>query len=109
MGLPRPKEGEVLQRCYEQDWRMRDWDSHLSTFHFPLFIPVLQQLVRGWAHARLGFFHFPFSISHFFLMVRDWDAPQSRSGTPCTFLQRMLENGKMENPNLAAARLGFSV
>jgi hypothetical protein len=42
--------------------------------------------------ARLGFSTFPFSIFHFpfFFLVRDYDPPQIRSGTSCTFLQRML-------------------
>jgi hypothetical protein len=65
--------------CYDKIGRFQDWDFPLSTLQFALFIPIMMQLVRDWAHARLGFFHFPISIFLYFLIMQDWDVSEVHS------------------------------
>ena len=96
---------EVLR----QDWALPRLG--FSTFHFPLstFYPNNDATGARLGACKIGIF--PFSIFHFPFFSHNARLGCFRStfGTPWSLLQRMMENGKMENPNLAAARLGLKL
>jgi hypothetical protein len=96
-------EGEVLR----QDWAFARLGFSTSHFPLPTFHPNLAATGARLGSCKIG--NFPFSIFHFpfFSHNARLGCFPSTFGTPWPLLQRMMENGKMENPNLAAARLGF--